>query len=76
MAAAPPWLLLFLWLCWPTLCKLAYPTNQPHQVKLLLMYVHRRIFWRYEKVSSGGLYLPVQNLLSCINCKSFKYNLK
>ena len=32
--AQGPWLLLILSLCWPNLSQPAYPTNQPHQVKV------------------------------------------
>ena len=31
---AAPWLLLILSLCWPDLSQPAYPTNQPHQVRV------------------------------------------
>jgi hypothetical protein len=45
--AAPPWLLLFFLLCWLDLSQPAYPTNQPHQVKVCQNFAYMLTLWNF-----------------------------
>ena len=68
--AAPPWLLLFLLLCWPNLSQPAHPTNQPHQVKVGQPFAYMLTLWFFWVIwQSHKCTVQVSCYVNCVSAQ-------